>query len=115
LVLDVDVVICCADRPGASWHDLLATTHKAIVDAWDFSPNPDLESSQNHPLKGELVTVTHAGHTRDRCQHELPGGVRIWFLIDGQTIHLIDVHTHHPNRTKSRPTAFQLGQSGRSP
>ena len=89
-------------QASKGWQDLLATTHNAIVDAWDFlTKTPDLESSQNHRLKGELATLTHAGRTHDRWQHELPGGARIWFFIDGRAVHLIDVHTHHPNQTKS--------------
>src|SRR5664280_543677 len=89
-------------QASKGWQDLLATTPNAIVDAWDFlTKTPDLESSQNHRLKGELATLTHAGRTHDRWQHELPGGARIWFFIDGRAVHLIDVHTHHPNQTKS--------------
>ncbi len=89
-------------QASKGWQDLLATTHNAIVDAWDFlTKTPDLESPRNHRLKGELATVTHDGRTRERWQHELPGGARIWFFIDGQAVHLIDVHTHHPNQTKS--------------
>ena len=67
------------------WQDLLATTHNAIVDAWDFlTKTPDLESPRNHRLKGDLATVTHAGRTHDRWQHELPGGARIWLLSMGR-------------------------------
>ena len=69
---------------------MLATTHNAVVDAWDFlTKTPGLESPRNHRLKGELATVTHAGRTRERWQHELPGGARIWFFIDEQAVHLV--------------------------
>jgi len=52
-------------QASKGWQDLLATTHNALVDAWDFlTKTPDLDSSQNHRLKGELATVTQpAGHT----------------------------------------------------
>lgn len=84
------------------WHDLLATTRNAVVDAWDFlTRTPDDVSGKNHPLKGELATVSREGNPFDRWQHELPGGAKIWFYIDGQVVHLVEVHTRHPNQTKS--------------
>jgi hypothetical protein len=57
-------------------------------------------SPRNHPLKGELATVVHRGIGHARWQYEVPGGARLWFYVDGQIVHLIDVHTHHPNQTK---------------
>lgn len=89
-------------QASKGWQDLLATMHNAVVDAWDFlTKNPDLQSQRDHRLKGELASITHAGQTHDRWQHELPGGARIWFFIDEQAVHLMDVHTHHPNQTKT--------------
>lgn len=83
------------------WKDLLATTRNSVVDAWDFLAKTPLEESEkNHQLKGELSTLTHRGGTFGRWQHELPGGARLWFYVDGQTVCLVDVHTHHPNATK---------------
>lgn len=83
------------------WRDLLGTTRNAVVDAWDLlTRTPREESDRNHRLKGELATVTHNGSTYERWQYELPGGARIWFYVSGQVVHLVDVHTHHPNQTK---------------
>jgi hypothetical protein len=95
-------ILFATRQADKGWQDLLATTHNSIVDAWDFlTKTPALESPRNHRLKAELATVVHDGRTHERWQHELPGGARIWFFIDGQVVHLIDVHTHHPNQTKS--------------
>jgi hypothetical protein len=83
------------------WSALLATTRNAVVDAWDFlTRTPQEPSTRCHQLKGELATVTHRGKTHERWQYELPGGARIWFYVSEHTVHLIDVHTHHPNQTK---------------
>lgn len=83
------------------WQDLLATKRNAVVDVWDFLTKTPLdESGKNHQLKGDLSTVTHKGGTFARWQHELPGGARIWFYVDGQAVVLVDVHTNHPNATK---------------
>ena len=89
-------------QASKGWQDLLATTRNAVVDAWDLlSKSPAQESPRNHRLKAQLATITHDGQTHDRWQHELPGGARIWFFIDGLTVNVIAVHTHHPNQTKS--------------
>jgi len=85
----------------AGWTDLLATTRSAVVDAWDFLTRSPLDPSEkNHPLKDELATVVRDGKSHNRWQHELPGGARIWFYVEGRTVWLIDVHTRHPNQTK---------------
>ncbi|HEX9088390.1 MAG TPA: hypothetical protein VF867_12790 [Arthrobacter sp.] len=83
------------------WKDLLATKRNAVVDAWDFlTRTPQEESATNHQLKGDLATIAHQGRTHARWQMELPGGARLWFYVDGQSVVLVDVHTHHPNATK---------------
>ncbi|MCF6746254.1 hypothetical protein E9529_18640 [Blastococcus sp. KM273128] len=83
------------------WSDLLGTTRSAVVDAWDFlTRTPKAQSEQNHPLKGPLATVVRDGTTHERWQYELPGGARLWFYVEGQTVWLVDVHTRHPNKTK---------------
>ena len=83
------------------WTDLLATTRSAMVDAWDhFTTNPMLLTERNHPMRAELEFVVRDGIRFVRWQHELPGGARIWFFIDGQVVWLVDVHTRHPNHTK---------------
>jgi hypothetical protein len=84
------------------WQDLLATHRNAVVDAWDFFTRTPLAlSPTNHQLKAELATVVREGQSFDRWQHELPGGARIWFYVEDQVVHLIEVHTHHPNQTKT--------------
>lgn len=98
----VEYQICFATRQAQKgWTDLLATTRNAVVDAWDFLTRTPLASSEsNHPMKGELATVTRDGRAHQRWQHELPGGARIWFYVEDGVVHLVDVHTHHPNQTK---------------
>jgi len=52
-------------------------------------------------MRGELATVvTRDGRAHERWQHELAGGARIWFYVDQNTVHLVDVFTAHPNQTK---------------
>ncbi|TKJ29458.1 hypothetical protein [Blastococcus sp. CCUG 61487] len=83
------------------WADLLGTTRNAVVDAWDFlTRTPHRASERNHPMKAELAKVERNGALHDRWQYELPGGARIWFYVEGQTVWLVDVHTRHPNQTK---------------
>lgn len=78
-----------------------ATTRNALADAWDFLTRTPMASSPTcHQLKGSLAAVAHAGRIHERWQYELPGGARIWFYVEDATVHLIDVHTHHPNETK---------------
>ena len=84
------------------WQDLRATHLNAIVDAWDFLTKTPLATSvTNHQLKAELATVVRGGKTFDRWQHELPGGARIWFYVEDWVVYLVDVHTRHPNQTKT--------------
>lgn len=83
------------------WTDLKAAQLNAVVDAWDFlTRTPRERLPKNLPLKGDLATVTHKGQVQERWQHELSNGARLWFYVDGQTVVLIDCHTHHPNETK---------------
>lgn len=85
------------------WRDLVATTRNAMADAWDFlTKNPTSMTPANYPLKGELGTITRGGKNYVRWQHKptLKGDARIWFYVDGHTVFLEQVHTHHPNETK---------------
>ena len=83
------------------WTDLLATSRSAIVDAWDYlTATPLLQTVHHHPMRADLEFVVRDGVRFARWQHELPGGARIWFYVDGQVVLLVDVHTRHPNQTK---------------
>ena len=94
-------IVFATNQATKGWTDLLATQRNAVVNAWEYlTSHPDEETTRNHKLKGELARVTHKGATYDRWQHELNNGARIWFYIDGRTVHLVDVHTNHPNQTK---------------
>jgi len=42
------------------------------------------------------------GVSHDRRQYELKNGARIWYWVEGQTVMLERVETHHPNATKKR-------------
>lgn len=85
------------------WTDLRATIRNALADAWDFlTRTPLAETPTNYALKGELATIVRDGRAHQRWQHKptLRGDARIWFYVDGQTVYLEQVHTHHPNATK---------------
>lgn len=86
------------------WRDLRATKLNALTDAWDALTHDPVRNDQTcHPLKGDLADVTVAGVAHVRRQYELTGGARLWYYVtEGApgTVHLLDVHTHHPNATK---------------
>ncbi|MFN3865938.1 MAG: hypothetical protein ACK4MD_04400 [Demequina sp.] len=85
------------------WQDLCATMRSPLADSWDFLTRTPLERTpRNYPLKGALATVTRDGVAHQRWQHKptLQGDARIWFYVEGQTVYLEQVHTHHPNSTK---------------
>lgn len=84
-----------------AWTDLLATTRNGLVDAWDYLTRTPLQQSESHhPLRGDLAFIHNQAGRHQRWQHELPGGARIWFYVDSSTVYLVEVHTHHPNKTK---------------
>lgn len=85
------------------WRDLVATQRNAVMTAWDrLSTDPLTEDLACHALRGELGRVAHSGREWTRQQIELKRGARIWFTVDEteRTVHLLEVHTHHPNATK---------------
>ncbi len=90
------------------WRDLKAGQLNALTDAWDFlTRTRDAISASCHPLKGDLGTLERAGVRHTRWQLELHNGARIWYYISvstqgksAGTVHLVDVHTRHPNQTK---------------
>lgn len=85
------------------WRDLAATQRNALADTWDFlTKTPAIRSPRNYELKGELATFERNGKTFTRWQHKptLKGDARIWFYVEGQTVHLERVFTSHPNITK---------------
>lgn len=85
--VQVDVLDRLASDPrdgGVDPRDLFATQRNTMADAWDFlTKHPSEHTSTNHPLKGELSTVTRDGRSFDQWQHELSGGARICFYLDG--------------------------------
>lgn len=84
-----------------AWRDLLASQRSAVVDARDYlTRHPHERSPKNHPLEGDLGTVTHAGATHEQWLHESNGGARLWFYVEGSDVVLVEVHTRHPNETK---------------
>ncbi|WP_255252736.1 hypothetical protein [Curtobacterium sp. 'Ferrero'] len=91
-------------RPAETgWRDLVATQRNAVAAAWDrLTVDPLTEDLACHALRGELGRVTHSGREWTRRQIELRRGARVWFTVDEEmrTVHLLDVHTHHPNATK---------------
>ncbi len=95
-------ILFATSQAEAGWRDVLATQRNSVVDAWDFLTRHPTESGpRNYQLKGRLAHVTRNGKSHDRWQHKLSGGARIWFYVDGRSVHLVEVHTRHPNETKS--------------
>jgi hypothetical protein len=98
------VIVHATRSAEKGWRDLVATTRNALADAWDaLTANPIREDATCHPLKDDLGSVTVDGITHVQRQYELPGGARIWYYVtkgDPGTVHLVAVHTHHPNQTK---------------
>lgn len=83
------------------WIDVLAVQRNTVVQAWErLTLDPLANDSTCHGMKGDLEFVAHQGTTHRRRQYELSHGARIWFYVEGKTVVLIDIHTHHPNATK---------------
>lgn len=83
------------------WIDVLAVQRNTVVQAWEhLTLDPLANDSTCHGMKGDLEFVAHQGTTHRRRQYELSKGARIWFYVEGKTVVLIDIHTHHPNATK---------------
>ena len=85
------------------WNDLRASILGPLTDTWDFlTRTPQERTPTNYPLKGELQWVSRDGRTHERWQHKptAQGDARIWFYVEGQIVHLEQVHTRHPNQTK---------------
>ncbi|MCL2453940.1 MAG: hypothetical protein FWD18_01365 [Micrococcales bacterium] len=97
-------IVFATRQAQRGWRDLRATALNAMADAWDaLTRDPEANNPTCHPLRGDLGTITVDGVAHVRRQYELPGGARIWFYVTpGRpgTVHLTDVHTHHPNATK---------------
>lgn len=99
-----EYTILLANRTAEQgWRDVVATQRNAVAAAWDrLTTDPLTEDLACHALRGELGVVTHSGRQWVRRQFELKRGARIWFTVDEETrtVHVLAVHTHHPNATK---------------
>lgn len=85
------------------WRDLVATIRNAMADTWDFLTRTPIDRTPtNYPLRGELQFFQRDGKSHERWQNKptLRGDARIWFYVEGQTVFIEQVHTHHPNATK---------------
>ncbi|MDN3459930.1 hypothetical protein [Rhodococcus sp. APC 3903] len=85
------------------WQELVAAIRNPLADAWDFlTRTPQAVGPKNYPLRGDLASITRDGKTHERWQHKptQQGDARIWFYVEGKTVHLEQVHTNHPNETK---------------
>ena len=53
-------------------------------------------------MYGAMASVVRNGQRFTRWQLKLNEkiGARIWYFVDGKTVVLEEVHTHHPNETK---------------
>lgn len=97
-------LVFATQQAQKGWRDLRATKLNALADAWDaLTRDPVRNDPTCHPLKGDLATVTVHGVDHVRRPYELPGGARLWYYVTSGapgTVHVLDVHTHHPNATK---------------
>ncbi len=85
------------------WRDLVATIRNPMADTWDFlTRTPTERTPTNYPLRGELQYLQRGARRHERWQHKptAQGDARIWFFVDGRTVFIEQVHTHHPNATK---------------
>ena len=85
------------------WDNLRATIPGPLTQTYDFlSREPLTTNLTNYALRGALGTVSRGGESHQRWQHKptMHGGQRIWFYVEGTTVHIEQVHTHHPNNTK---------------
>lgn len=96
-------IVFASRQAEKGWSDLRATTRNALVDSWDFlTRTPLAEGPLNHPLRGELGTVSYGDAQHVRWQHKptRQGDARIWFFVIENVVYLEQVHTRHPNETK---------------
>jgi hypothetical protein len=97
-------IVAESSQAQKGWRDLSGTTRNGLADAWDsLTQNPLRNDEVCHPLKGRLAVVTVGGVSHIQRQYELNGGARIWYYVTEGTpglVHLINVHTNHPNATK---------------
>jgi hypothetical protein len=65
------------------------------------SPRPTGSPDRHHRLKGALATGTWKGQVRERWQHEVTGGGRIWYLVDDdrRTAWITYAGVGHPRET----------------
>lgn len=100
--IEYEIRFATADaRKG--WQDLIATIRNPMTETWDFLTRTPLSTTTtNYRLKGDLGTINRAGASFERWQHKptAKGTARVWFYVDGRTVHLEQVHTSHPNQTK---------------
>lgn len=76
-----------------------------MAETWGFltrTPHATTTTPTSYRLKGELGAITRAGSTFERWQHAptAKGSARVWCYVDGRTVFLEQVHTHHPDETK---------------
>lgn len=90
------------------WRDICSQRPNALADSFDFlSTTPKAHTPTNYPLKGkQLGTVVRDGVHHDQWQHK-PSATwdpRIWFYVTEsdkeKIVHIVEVHTNHPNETK---------------
>jgi hypothetical protein len=97
-------IVAESSQAEKGWRDINATARNALADAWDsLTQNPLRNDGICHPLKGRLGVINVGGVSHTQRQFELTGGARIWYYVTDGTpgvVHVVNVHTHHPNATK---------------
>ncbi|WIB15389.1 hypothetical protein DEJ34_14830 [Curtobacterium sp. MCPF17_050] len=100
---DEYTIVLATRSAEQGWRDLVATQRNAVVAAWErLATDPLTEDLTCHALRGALGSVAYLGRSWVRRQLELKRGARVWFVVDPEerVVHLLDVHTRHPNQTK---------------
>lgn len=101
-------IVLVSNSAVKGWRDICNQRPNLLADSFDFlSTTPKVRTPTNYPLRGkQLGTVVREGQSHEQWQHK-PSDTwdpRIWFYVTEEgkkkTVHIVDVHTNHPNATK---------------
>jgi len=84
------------------WEELCKQARGPAGKAWEaLSRNPLERSERQHPLAGELGTVSIGGKRLSQWQYEVTGGGRIWYCPDvvRKIVYLTLASVGHPKQT----------------
>jgi hypothetical protein len=87
------------------WEEMCRQARGPVRETWDkLSTAPFDRSSRQHPLAGQLGTITIGGRALTQWQYEVTGAGRIWYCADVERkiVYLTMVSVGHPKRTESK-------------